>query len=53
MAKTSMVNRDLKRAKLIEKYAAKRAALKAIVSEPHCLLRGEDGGADRFAEIAT
>ena len=28
MAKTSMVNRDLKRAKLAEKYASKRAELK-------------------------
>ena len=31
MAKTSMVNRDIKRAKLVKKYAAKRAELKAIV----------------------
>ena len=31
MAKTSMINRDLKRAKLIEKYAARRAELKAVV----------------------
>ncbi|MEO5812415.1 MAG: 30S ribosomal protein S14 [Rhodanobacter sp.] len=31
MAKTSMVNRDIKRAKLIKKYATKRAELKAIV----------------------
>jgi small subunit ribosomal protein S14 len=29
-----MVNRDIKRAKLIEKFAAKRAALKAIVLSP-------------------
>ena len=32
MAKTSMVNRDIKRAKLAKKYAEKRAALKKIVS---------------------
>ncbi|MGH8053243.1 MAG: 30S ribosomal protein S14 [Stenotrophomonas sp.] len=32
MAKTSMVNRDIKRKKLAEKYADKRAALKKIVS---------------------
>lgn len=32
MAKTSMVNRDIKRAKLAKKYAAKRDALKKIVS---------------------
>lgn len=34
MAKKSMVNRDLKRAKLIQKYSAKRAALKATVLSP-------------------
>jgi len=34
MAKTSMINRDLKRTKLAKKYAAKRAELKAIVLSP-------------------
>lgn len=34
MAKTSMVNRDIKRAKLIQKYAARRAELKAVVLSP-------------------
>ena len=32
MAKTSMVNRDIKRAKLAKKYATKREALKNIIS---------------------
>ena len=32
MAKTSMVNRDIKREKLAKKFAAKRAELKKIVS---------------------
>jgi len=32
MAKTSMVNRDIKREKLAKKFADKRAALKKIVS---------------------
>ncbi len=32
MAKTSMVNRDLKRAKLAKKYAVKRAELKKTIS---------------------
>ncbi|MBN8797987.1 MAG: 30S ribosomal protein S14 [Stenotrophomonas nitritireducens] len=32
MAKTSMVNRDIKREKRAKKYADKRAALKKIVS---------------------
>jgi small subunit ribosomal protein S14 len=31
MAKTSMIERDTTRAKLVKKYAAKRAALKKIV----------------------
>jgi small subunit ribosomal protein S14 len=34
MAKTSMVNRDVKRSKLVKKYAAKRAELKATVLNP-------------------
>jgi small subunit ribosomal protein S14 len=34
MAKTSMVNRDLKRAKLAVKYATKREELKKIISSP-------------------
>jgi small subunit ribosomal protein S14 len=34
MAKTSMVNRDIKRAKTVKKYAAKRAELKKIIANP-------------------
>jgi small subunit ribosomal protein S14 len=34
MAKTSMINRELKRQKTAKKYAVKRAALKAIISSP-------------------
>lgn len=33
MAKKSMINRELKRAKLSEKYAAKRAELKSIITD--------------------
>ena len=33
MAKLSLINRDIKRAKLIEKFAPKRAALKAIIND--------------------
>ena len=33
MAKLSLINRDIKRANLAEKYAAKRAALKAIIND--------------------
>jgi small subunit ribosomal protein S14 len=32
MAKTSMVNRDIKREKLAKKFADKRAALKKVIS---------------------
>jgi small subunit ribosomal protein S14 len=32
MAKTCMINRELKRAKLVKKHSVKRAALKAVVS---------------------
>jgi small subunit ribosomal protein S14 len=31
MAKLSMINRDIKRVKLAQKFAAKRAALKAVI----------------------
>lgn len=33
MAKLSLINRDIKRVKLAEKYAAKRASLKAIIDD--------------------
>jgi small subunit ribosomal protein S14 len=33
MAKTSMVNREKKRARLVRKYAAKRKALKAAIRD--------------------
>lgn len=35
MAKVSMIQRELKREKLADKYAAKRAQLKAIVANPN------------------
>ena len=34
MAKVSMVNREKRRAKLVAKYAKKRAELKAIITNP-------------------
>jgi small subunit ribosomal protein S14 len=33
MAKKAMIEREVKRAKLVEKYAAKRAALKEIIND--------------------
>ena len=35
MAKVSMVNREIKRAKTVEKYAAKRKELKAVIKNPN------------------
>lgn len=34
MAKTSMVNREIKRVKIAAKFATKRAELKAIIANP-------------------
>ncbi|TVQ30031.1 MAG: 30S ribosomal protein S14 [Wenzhouxiangella sp.] len=34
MAKISMVQRDVRRTKLVEKYAAKRAELKKVIADP-------------------
>ncbi|GAB3733499.1 30S ribosomal protein S14 [Silanimonas algicola] len=34
MAKTSMVNREVKREKLAKRYAAKRAELKKLIANP-------------------
>lgn len=35
MAKKSMIQREVKRAKTVRKFAAKRAALKAKIKNPH------------------
>lgn len=35
MAKQSMINREKKRAKLVAKYAVKRAALKKAIADPN------------------
>ena len=34
MAKSSMINREVKRAKLAAKYAAKREELKKVIASP-------------------
>ena len=46
MAKTSMVNREEKRAKLVKRYAAKRARLKEIIRKP------TSSAAEREAAVA-
>ena len=42
MAKTSMINRDIKRKKLVAKYADKRKALKKTISNPHLSMEERD-----------
>jgi small subunit ribosomal protein S14 len=34
MAKVSMIQREIKRARIVQKYAKKRAALKSIINNP-------------------
>ncbi|HEX2583530.1 MAG TPA: 30S ribosomal protein S14 [Steroidobacteraceae bacterium] len=46
MAKTSMINREVKRAALAKRYAAKRAQLKEIIRQP------KTNDADREAAVA-
>jgi len=46
MAKTSMINRETKRAALVKRYAAKRAQLKEIIRNP------KSGDADREGAVA-
>ena len=46
MAKTSMIQRELKREKLVAKYAAKRAKLKESIRNPNT------GDAERAAAVA-
>jgi small subunit ribosomal protein S14 len=47
MAKTSMVEREKRRAKVVKKYAAKRAKLKEAIRDPQA--SGEDRAAAQVA----
>ena len=51
MAKTSMVNRDIKRAKLAEKFAAKRAELKKIVSSATAAYEDKIAAAEKLSKL--
>lgn len=50
MAKTSMVNREIKRQKMVEKYAARRAELKRIIKDPDTSMEDRH---DAVARLAT
>ena len=47
MAKTSMINRETKRTKLVKQYAAKRARLKEVIRKP------TSSAAEREAAVAN
>lgn len=51
MAKTSMVEREVKRAKLVTKYAAKREALKAIISNPRSSVEEVDAAVLKLQKL--
>ena len=51
MAKTSMVNRDIKRKKLAEKYAAKRAELKTIISSTTASYEDKIAAAEKLSKL--
>ncbi len=51
MAKTSMVERDRKRAKLVAKYANKRAELKKIISDPEADYEAKQTAMHQLAKL--
>ncbi len=48
MAKTSMINRDLKRQRLVKKFAAKRAQLKAVINSQSASAEDKDAAWKEF-----
>ena len=51
MAKLSMIARETKRAKLVVKYAAKRAELKAIIKNPESEVEDVDFAVQKLAAL--
>lgn len=51
MAKKSMVLRDAKRAKLVQKYAKKRQALKAIIANPKARPDDKQAAVDKLQSL--
>jgi small subunit ribosomal protein S14 len=51
MAKKSMVLRDVKRAKLVQKYAKKRGALKAIIADPKARPEDKQTAQDKLQSL--
>ncbi|HET7308471.1 MAG TPA: 30S ribosomal protein S14 [Gammaproteobacteria bacterium] len=51
MAKTSMINRELKRQKTVAKYAARRAELKRIIKSPDTPMEERHEAVARLAKL--
>ena len=51
MAKTSMVNREVKREKLAKQYAAKREALKKIIADPEASYEDKMDASTRLQKL--
>ena len=51
MAKRSMVQREVKRSKLVARYAQKRAALKAIISNPETPFDEKMAAVDKLQKL--
>ncbi len=51
MAKTSMVQREVKRSKLVAQYAEKRAALKALICNPDTPFEEKMAAVDALAKL--
>lgn len=51
MAKKSMIAREVKREKLVRKYAAKRAELKKIISNSNTEMEARDAAVAKLASL--
>mgnify|MGYP003574557254 CR=1 FL=1 len=51
MAKLSMLARDRKRQRLVEKHAAKRAALKKTIKDPHSTMEQREEAALQLQQL--
>lgn len=51
MAKRSMVQREVKRSKLVARYAEKRATLKAIISDPQTPFEEKMAAVDKLQKL--
>ncbi|MBI4696993.1 MAG: 30S ribosomal protein S14 [Gammaproteobacteria bacterium] len=51
MAKTSMINREVKRAKLVKKFAAKRGELKNAITNPKLSFEEREAARNKLQQL--